>query len=579
MARLSSPLVNIGKYYEVVVIGSGYGGSIAASRLARATKADGSNVQVCLLERGKEFEPGEYPNTPVKGMQEMQFDTPHARIGPRTGLYDFRVNHDINVVLGCGLGGTSLINANVSLAADERVFDDPSWPPELRGAGKLEPYYKLAEAMLKPVAYPEQAPQLYKLAALEKTAHAMGRPERFYRPPVTVNFSNGINHVGVQQQGCTGCGDCCSGCNYSAKNTTLMNYLPDAHNHGAEIYTEVSVSHIERLDADSDAARWRIHCESLVVEAGIVVVSAGTLGSTEILLRSRDKGLKLSRRLGSKFTGNGDLIAFGYNSDTAVNAVGTGSPKATASEKPAPSAGEPVGPTVTGIIDLRDSSNLEEGFVVEDGAIPSPLAFSLPAAFAAAAALIGRSPDRTAGDALKHRRRELKSLLGGPYKGAIRNTQVYLVMSHDGQAGEMYLDNKTGRLRIKWPGVGAQPGVKNINSQLEQAAIATGATYVQNPQWTKLMRHGLTTVHPLGGCIMAADATSGVVNHKGQVFNAIAGDTGLYEGLYVCDGSIIPRSVGINPLLTISALAERNIALMAEDRGWAIDYTLAAFIV
>src|SRR5579864_8384922 len=109
MGRLSSPIENIKSHYTVVVVGSGYGGAIAASRMARAGQ------QVCMLERGKEFQPGEYPDTEIKALEEIQADLLDVHVGPRTGLYEFNVNEEINVFKGCGLGGTSLVNANVSL--------------------------------------------------------------------------------------------------------------------------------------------------------------------------------------------------------------------------------------------------------------------------------------------------------------------------------------------------------------------------------------------------------------------------------------------------------------------------------
>src|SRR5580704_17463956 len=118
MPRLSSSIDGIKPHYTVVVVGSGYGGGIAASRMARAGQA------VCVLERGKEFQPGEYPDTQLRAAEEMQIDTPAAHVGCKTGLYDFRVNDDMNVFLGCGLGGTSLVNANVSLRAEPRIFPD-----------------------------------------------------------------------------------------------------------------------------------------------------------------------------------------------------------------------------------------------------------------------------------------------------------------------------------------------------------------------------------------------------------------------------------------------------------------------
>jgi len=114
---------------------------------------------------------------------------------------------------------------------------------------------------------------------------------------------------------------------------------------------------------------------------------------------------------------------------------------------------------------------------------------------------------------------------------------------------------------------------ERINRELRKATAANGGTYVPNPLWSDLMDNHLITVHPLGGCVMGEDAGNGVVNHQGQVFSGTAGSD-VYDDLYVCDGAVIPRPLGINPLLTISAIAERTCALLAEQRGWRIDYSL-----
>src|SRR5882757_5619516 len=119
MKRLSSPISALKPAYDVVVIGSGYGGSITASRMARAGK------KVCLLERGREILPGEYPDEFKESSEETQIDAPHLHIGKKTAMFDVRVNPDITVIKGCGLGGSSLINANVGLEPGENVFSDP----------------------------------------------------------------------------------------------------------------------------------------------------------------------------------------------------------------------------------------------------------------------------------------------------------------------------------------------------------------------------------------------------------------------------------------------------------------------
>ena len=317
MNRLSSPLKNIKARYDVVVVGSGYGGAIAASRLSRAQRS------VCVLERGREFLPGEYPDTMLKILGEAQVDLPDAHVESRTALYDFRVNDGINVFLGCGLGGTSLVNANVAMRPDDRVFDDPGWPQALQNdvTGSLNRGFDRAMEMLQPTPYPETGdfPRLSKTAALEESARSMRQP--FHRPPIAVNFENKTNHVGVEQHQCTNCGDCVTGCNYGAKNTVLMNYLPDAWNHGTEIYTSVSVRYLERK-----GDRWQVHYQllesgresfdspTLFVEADVVVLGAGALGSTEILLRSKAKGLPVSNTVGQRFGSNADVLGFAYNS-------------------------------------------------------------------------------------------------------------------------------------------------------------------------------------------------------------------------------------------------------------------------
>ncbi|MGE5445075.1 MAG: alpha/beta fold hydrolase [Ignavibacteriales bacterium] len=566
MIRLSSPIENIKDHYEVVVVGSGYGGAIAASRLARAKR------QVCVLERGKEFQPGEYPNTEPEVIREFQMDLPEGHIGSCTGLYDLRVNKDINVLLGCGLGGTSLVNANVAIRPEPRVFQDNRWPRAFRNDLNtlLEDGYRRALDMLRPLPYPEK---LLKLEVLEKSANYMG--EKFYPLLLNVTFEepqSGVNHVGVEQHKCTACGDCVTGCNYGAKNTVLMNYLPDAKNHGAEIYTNVSVRHIERRDGRwvvhyqlLDSGRERFDAPTMFVTADIVILSAGTLGSTEILLRSKAAGLPLSDKIGCNFTGNGDILAFSYNPDQEVSGIGFG--------HHSPEGRKPVGPCITGVIDIRhEEQPLNEGMVIEEGSIPGAVAPLLPASFAKVSKLIGKDTDSGVADLIREREREVEGLVRGAYTGAIQNTQTYLVMTHDDGAGRLRL--KDDRLRIDWPDVGDQPVFKRVEDRLIEATRAIGGTYVKNPAWSKVFRDSLITVHPLGGCIIAEDAEQGVVNHKGQVFSGSRG-ADVYDSLYVSDGSVIPLPLGVNPLLTISAVAERCCRILARDHGWGeIDYEI-----
>jgi len=564
MQRLSIPIENMKSHYTVVIIGSGYGGSISASRFARAGQ------DVCVLERGREFIPGEYPDTESEALREMQVDSAKHGIGNRTGLYDFRLNDDINVFVGCGLGGTSLVNANVVLKPEPRVFEDSAWPKELRDdvAGGLEQGYQRAKHMLGAAPYPKETVTLAKYDALMKSGKAMDACES-YAPAISVTFKDGPNAAGFQQKACTHCGDCVSGCNVGAKNTVLMNYLPDAVHHGAEIFTCIGVRQVEKNNG-----RWVVYYQYLesgdelfdaptrFVTADHVILSAGSLGSTEILLRSREAGLSLSDQVGLHFTGNGDVLGFAYNCDEKINGIGWGHGDN--------ALGDPVGPTISGIIDCRNKQQLEDGWVIEEGALPGALANIIPLVFQVAAKAIGKDTDTGVVDAIKEKERELKSLIRGAYHGATRNTQTFLVMTHDSGDGKMVLEG--GRLRIRWPGVGNQKIFAKVNEILELATKPLGGTYVPNPMWHEIFQHQLMTVHPLGGARMAESGKTGVVNHSGQVFAGSEGSD-VHKGLYVLDGAIVPRSIGINPLFTISALTERSCALIAKKNGWKIDYS------
>ncbi|WP_437677894.1 GMC family oxidoreductase N-terminal domain-containing protein [Sorangium sp. So ce131] len=562
MDRLSSDIEEIAGEYDVVVVGSGYGGAIMASRLARA------GLKVCVLERGRERQPGEYPNTALEALEEMQMNLPVVgHEGSRTGLFDLHVNEDIGVLVGCGLGGTSLINANVSIRAEPRVFDDPRWPADLRGEHMehLNTGYMLAERMLSPKPYPESYPPLPKMTALQRSAEVMGQP--FRRLDINVTFEDGINAAGVAQKACNNCGDCVSGCNVGAKNTVLMNYLPDAKRHGAAVFVETSVRHVERR---SDG-KWNVHYQvldvgreafdapTLTVAAKIVVLSAGTLGSTEILLRSKELGLPISDMIGKGFSGNGDMLGFGYNCTPALDGIGFGHHAA--------GAMGPVGPCITSVIDMRNQSSLADDIIIEEGSIPGALAPLLPVVFQ----MVAPGGQNTAPqNVLFQGLREAESLLRGPYYGATMHTQTYLVMGHEANSGTMKLERD--QLRIDWPKVGMEPIFEEMNRRLVSTTAALEGISIKDPIWSQKIGDKLITVHPLGGCMMADSAESGVVDHKGTVFASTKG-AAVHEGLYVCDGSIIPVSLGVNPLLTISALAERCAIHLARDRGLRIDYS------
>jgi cholesterol oxidase len=545
-------------HYDVAVVGSGYGAGVAAARLASTGRS------VCVLERGREIAIGEFPARLADMRRETQVSSSAGRIGDPAALFDVRLGRHVHVAMGCGLGGTSLINANVCLEADPRVFEDLRWPGPVLADGLLAEGFGRARAMLRPQPYPGLR-KLLKLEQLGASAKALGA--ELTLAPLHIVFEHGTNAAGVEQHACVLCGDCCAGCNVGAKTTTALTYLPAAVGHGAEIFTRVQV----RSLAKERDGKWRINIATrpeegwetrITLTANIVVLGAGTLGSTEILLRSRAEGLALSERLGERFTTNGDALATAYNNDRAVNSVGVG--------YPAKVHTEPVGPAVAGLIDLRRTEKLEDGLALVEASIPSGASALLPALFAAGGPLIGRDTDFSLADELDEAGRALVSLIAGAYQGAVRNTQTFLAVGHDSGLGRMRLE--ADKLAIDWPNAAQEPVFQRIEEAFIRATAATGGTYIKNPLSLRLMGGNLLTVHPLGGCVMGSDRSSGVVNHKGQVFDGGPGAAAasVHDGLYVCDGAVLPRSLGVHPLLTITALAERAMLHLARDRGWTM---------
>ncbi|XP_041462772.1 uncharacterized protein LOC121413862 isoform X1 [Lytechinus variegatus] len=573
--KLSSLLSQLQPHYDVIVIGSGYGGSIAASRCARAGKT------VCVLERGKEWWPGDFPETLVeaaKNTQITQKDSGILETGKPTDLYDIIMGPEVTVVQGCGLGGTSLINANVGLDADPEVFEDKAWPQNLRddvlnlnGADRDH-----VVSMLRPMKYPDSHPSLPKEAAMKKIAEGLltdiedlATKEIYKKLPLYVNFKKTKkNHIGLPQPACVGCGNCCSGCNTGAKNTLNMNYLPDAKAHGAYMFTEVQVKSIRR---DESSGRWLVYYvplgqddfneEERTVSAETVILGAGSLGSTNILLQSAFYGLSLSPRLGEGFTTNGDALNFSYNGTDKIRPVGIALEDMAKKPKKGP------GPCITGFLDMRRHLNgmpLEDGFVLEDGTPPSLL--ELPYKVLMKTSI---------GEDMSPCENELTEFLHSITGTAFKNTLAFLSMSHDSSTGRMRHDPANGRVWIDFPNIGEERNFQKIYDAARSATKVLKGEVIANPTWGGVIpklkgTRGVVTVHPLGGCCMAESGKQGVVDHSGHVFKGDSAET--YPGLLVVDGAVMPRSLGVNPTLTISMVAERCMRLLAESNGWTINY-------
>ncbi|GAA4699490.1 cholesterol oxidase [Phytohabitans rumicis] len=533
-------------HYDAVVVGSGYGGAVAAARLAMAGR------RVCVLERGREFHPGQFPATLWAGAREFQVRAGARRWGSRTGLFELRTGDGIDVLVGCGLGGTSLINAGVAARPAPDVFDDDRWPSALRGRGGdvLAPYFARAERMLGVTAYPDGWPGLAKLDALAKAAAAAGG--EMTRAPVAVSFRDGPNHVGVDQSACRLCGDCVTGCNHGAKNTVATNYLPLAVAHGAHVFCEAEA----RTVLPSPVGGWIVAFRapgdgsgpSMFVRATTVVLAAGALGSTELLFRSRAAGLALSPRLGHAFSGNGNALAYAYDGDNPVRGFGLGR------RDPDPRA--PVGPTIAGMLHVGGGD--APAVLVEDGAVPAVLRPLIPAVLAAAG-VAGGIPA-----AVRRVVRRLPAGLAGVFAGAGRpaqHTLMYLLVGDDPGDGRLTYGPEGLRMSSSWAcdevlsGAGAPV--------LRAASAALGAELVTARLSRPTSLDAPLTVHPLGGCPMGDDGATGVVDDRGRVFRG--GAEAVHDGLFVLDGAIVPRPLATNPLLTITALAERAADALVGD--------------
>ena len=540
--KLTRPKSELAPRYDAVVIGSGYGGGIAALRLAEAGRS------VAVFERGREHPPSSFPERAGELLAEVQarvdVDGVTTQVGSRLGLFDVRVHQGLSAIVGCGVGGTSLINASVFCAPDDALWSDARWPEALRAdeAGRKAALAR-AERLLVPTA---EGPELDKTRFMRELGDASGRASK--RLPLMIRTKADV------ESSCNGCGNCVSGCRRGAKRTVDRTYLTQAVAHGAQIFSELDVRWIERR-----GAAWAVHyapvCrpvdaehEASFVVADVVVLAAGSLGSTEILARSKARGLPVSDALGTSFSGNGNGVGL---VETSARGVRTVAPSSLSGG----GGGEP-GPCITMAIDLpADGPPVH----LEDGTAPSALAGVLRTT-----GLIGRARDRLdrAASPVRGLAAMAKEALVTALEGSVDaddGAQLVLLQTDDGARGRLVLG--PAGIAIDWPDYAR--AVAHTDDAIRRLAAAADAVY--RPLHPTLFGvAGHVTVHPLGGCPMGDDSTVGVVDDACAVFDPSASDRhAVHDGLFVCDGAVLPRAVGKNPAATICVIAERALALYA----------------
>ncbi|MBV8774392.1 MAG: GMC family oxidoreductase [Deltaproteobacteria bacterium] len=508
---------------DAVVIGSGFGGSVAACRLAQA------GCSVTVMERGRRYDQNPFPRNwknPTDGWL--------WQVGQ--GLFDLRHFSRMMVVQGAGLGGGSLIYANVHLRAPHEVFNQ-GWPAAYNRP-MLDPYYDLVAYMLdiNPITASKYLGMPPKSTLMKRMAEAMGRSAQFCLPNIAVDFGrpekSHVNKFGALQQGCRFCGECDIGCNFHAKNTLDFNYLKLAQDKAARIETQCEVVRIEPAADGGYSVHFLDHRKQGQpgrLDTKYIFVCAGAVNSTELLLRCRDQFgslPNLNRCLGNNYSGNGDFLAFAFNT----------------SEQFMPSEG----PTITsGIVYARRDGDADNWFILEEGGYPKEIGSLVQ---------VLNPKNGLLADAKLLSRLDLDELLrrnsaeASPRQAA-DHSSVFLAMGRDRANGHLLLHPLTFALDVRWD---LQSNIALYEAEeafVKILAEKMGGNAADNPFWS-LLRIPVT-VHNLGGCPLADSPDRGVLNPDGEVFG--------YPGLFVLDGAAIPVAVGANPSHTIAAVAERNI--------------------
>jgi cholesterol oxidase len=563
--------------FDAVIIGSGFGGSVMAYELTNA------GMSVCVLERGRRYPPGSFPRDP-HGTSRNFWDPSEGFYG----LFDLWSFQGCEALVSSGLGGGSLIYANVLIRKPQEWFvregspgsSHETWPV---AAEDLAPHYDSVERILKGTPYPLGQP-LYdatpKTTAFRAAANALGYD--WYLPKLAVTFGNDPlapvpgQHIvpeypnlhAMDRTTCRLCGECDVGCNYGSKNTLDYNYLSLAHNTGrADIRTLCEARSFERLegggftvhyvehDLEREGRRTDTrHMTPRVVSGRFLVVAAGTLGTNYLLLRNRDHLPELSEQLGNRFSTNGDLLTFAFR----ATEPGDHGPR----PRPlAPNRGPVITSTIYMADDLDTGRPVGRGFFLQDAGFPTFVSWLVEMSGVAGFAKrsfrywLRRLKEAWSGEPETEISARIADILGEC--NLSHDSLPLLGMGRDVAEGRVWLRSARGGKRfldVDWRNRRSAEYFARVTETCRRVCEQLGARFGENPD-TRLLKR-LITVHPLGGCSMGRTPRDGVVDSFGQVFGC--------DGLFIADGSVMPGPVGANPSLTIAALSRRFAARIIE---------------